>query len=255
MADEARKGIDATNAHFAEYVKTKQFDKIADLYTEDCTLMFAGKEPRNGRKEIDEFAKTKLPSFGDMFYEENQYFELMNETTAFSIDLWSSKDAKGTFTELCNCTVTWKKKDGKWLYDREFINRPALPKSEVQKQLDARLEELFTAWAKEDYETAASIYTEDAICMPDKLEPVVGRKALLKYFIETMPQLQPMVAREIYYCELLNDNRAHSNGGAKCFDNNGKIIKLYSDCLLWKKIDGQWYLFIDSFFESPVPSN
>ncbi|KAK2157757.1 hypothetical protein LSH36_185g05015 [Paralvinella palmiformis] len=234
----AREAVLARNAEMYKKFNKGDLDGVSAAYTEKAVLYEHGENPVVGRQAIKASLGKLASTVKTMELEKLEFFEQFNDNTAYTLDFTKCLDSSGR-------TVARYKQ-----YFTAFFLKPKTEMS-AREAVIGRTNELYEMFNKGEADALADGYTENAMLYINGNNPIVGRQAIKKSFSELVSVVKTMELEKWEYFEQFNDNTAYTLSFTKCFDPSGVLRGRYKGCLLWRKIDGIWFIENDIFNELP----
>ncbi|WP_414828974.1 YybH family protein [Alteromonas sp. H39] len=114
-------------------------------------------------------------------------------------------------------------------------------KGEVAKAIHAVNDRFMQAWQAGDAQKVASLYTKDAVFMVPGMAPLEGRQAIQDYIQNGMDAGLTGIAltpREIQS----HGSNAHEIGTYTLTTAEGNVADKGNYVVIWKRVNGKWYL-------------
>lgn len=256
-----RSEIEDANARFTEAFNRQDAEAVSQFYTEDCSMMPAGSDVVQGKadvkKVINSFFQTDV---GSVVIKIDEVGPSDATDTLYERSHYTFFDMKGNIIDKGKHVVVWKKVTGEWRLHIDIFNsniNPAQKSGEdaLKEEIVALNKQYTEEWVEQDAEGVASFYTCDAKSMGPGMDVIHGKEAItdfLKVLFGMGVARIDLDTKDISTMGASEDT-LYEKGYYTLSDAKGGVFDYGKYIYLWKRVDGQWKIYVDIFNTNSSP--
>jgi len=240
--------IIAANAIWMKKFVAKDAKALSECYTTDAKLMPPGADVVTGREGVAAVLGAVMKGVGSIVLHTD---EVVGQTadTATERGHFTMKTATGKVADIGKYIVLWRQVGGQWLLHFDCFNsNGAADESKVDLVASAKASNAtwMRCFASKDAKALSECYTTDAKLMPPGADVVTGREGIAAVFGSVMKGVATI---DLETFEVLpgGADQAIERGGYTFKAGDGKVLDVGKYVVIWKIIEGKFFLFMDIF--------